>query len=512
MTSGTWEKPYSYSFMKPLVFPFNIKLAEPSSSDKRADKERLIEEISTRLNTSLPIDLCLKTLRKLPVFLRENNFSAFAVISHTDKNIMILDVRNDDRIYAVVIDIGTTNLAASLYNMKTSEKICSLEHENPQVTLGLDVLTRVHLAMAGKADELHKLLIDGLNSLIKKLCESSGVAYSDIYAGVIAGNTIMSHFFANLNVSNIPIEPYIPTCHKFGFLKASELGINIHPESLIYIYPNAGSYVGGDIISGILSSGIYKDELPSLLIDVGTNAEIVLGCKDWMLVGAGAAGPALESGISEIGMRAIDGAIYSVSIEKDCEVKIKTIGNKEPIGVCGSGMIELISEMFQAGIINRQGKFQKKCPSIVEQNGNRGFLIYNSGSKTLIIYDHDIENFLRSKAAMFTFLYVLTRSVGMRFKDIHRVYISGAFGGGINAEKAVRIGMIPAIDKSKIIALGNSSLKGTEMLLRNSDLLTDIDSICKLITYKEMNTESEFMKEFPGALFIPHTNPEVLKA
>ncbi len=498
--------------MNPLLLATHITLTKPSASDKRADKERFIEALAAKLDTSLPIEINLKTMQKLPDYLRKHNFSAMAVVGSTNNKLRVLHIRNDNSIYALAIDIGTTNLVASLFDMSNHEKICTLELENPQITIGLDVLTRVHFAMAGRAEELHELLMIGINDLIKKLCETSGLAQSDIYSAVIAGNTIMSHFLMNLNVLNIPIEPYIPACHKFNFIKASDIGMNINPESLIFVYPNAGSYVGGDIVSGILSSGLYKDELPSLLIDVGTNAEIVIGCKDWILVGAGAAGPALEGGISEIGMRAVSGAIYSVEIEENCEVKFKTIDDMEAVGVCGSGMIELISEMFQAGIINRQGKFQNICDRVIEKDGKKGFVIFNSNSKMLVISDNDIDNFLRSKAAMFTSLYVMIKSVGLEFKDINKVYISGAFGRGIDAEKAIKIGMIPDIDKNKFIALGNSSLKGAEMLLLNRDMFTDIDKICSIITYKEMNTESEFMKEFPGALFIPHTNPQLLKA
>ncbi len=498
--------------MNPLLLSLNMQLAEPSALDKRADKERLLEGVGAVLNSEHPIEICLNALRKLPHFLRENRFSTFAVIGITDNNTNILDIRNNDRIYAVAIDVGTTNLAASLYDMKNYQKLCTSEHENPQITLGLDVLTRVHIAMSKKANKLNELLISGINFLISKLCQLMGITHSDIYTTVISGNTIMSHFLTNLNVANIPIEPYIPVCHKFGFAKNSNIGLNINSEGLVYIYPNAGSYVGGDIISGILSSEMYKDELPSMLIDVGTNAEIVLGCKDWLLVGAGAAGPALESGISEIGMRAIDGAIYSVSIDNNRKVKFKTIGDKEPVGVCGSGMIELISEMFRVGIINSQGRFEKNAGRFLEKNSAKGFIIYNAKGKVLTISEHDIENFLRSKAAMFTSLYALTKSVGLKFRDIHKVYISGAFGRGIDAEKAANIGMIPNIEKDKIIPIGNSSLRGAEMLLTNRDLLADIDKICSLITYKEMNTESEFMKEFPGALFMPHTNLEILKA
>ncbi len=498
--------------MKPLLLSLQIKLDEPSSSDKTADKERFISCISRQLGSSLPVKISLKTLQKLPSHLRKNNFSASVVAGFTKNSLRVLDITNNDRIYAIAIDIGTTNMVGSLFDMNSYKKLSCLEHENPQIALGLDVLTRVHYAMLGRARELNRLLMSGLNELIKKLCESSGIEQSNIYAAVIAGNTIMSHFLLNLDVENIPVEPYIPASHNFEIIKAADVNLNINPDSLIYIYPNAGSYVGGDIISGILSSGLYKEDTPSMLIDVGTNAEIVLGCKDWILVGAGAAGPALESGISEIGMRAVDGAIYSIEIDKNCSVKYKTIGSKAPQGVCGSGMIELVSEMFKAGIIDNQGRLQNLCDKIIELDGKKSFIIYNSADSALVISSSDIENFLRSKAAMFASLYVITRSVGLSFKDINKIYVSGAFGKGIDAEKAMRIGMIPNIDKNKFIAIGNSSLKGAEMLLIDRDLYTDIEQIRSIITYKEMNTEGEFMKEFPGALFIPHTNPEILNA
>lgn len=498
--------------MKSLVSLFKTKLPEPSPSDKTADRERLLRGISEKLNNTLPIEIGLNITQRLPFYLRENNFNINTVLGYTTDRIRVLDLIKEDKIYGVAIDIGTTNIVASLFDMIIPQRLSYMEHENPQISLGLDVLTRIHHAMSGRAGELNRLLIDGINELIRNLCGASGINQLNIYAAVIAGNTIMSHFLLNLAVENIPVEPYIPVCNNFENIKASQVGIDINPESIIYIFPNAGSYVGGDIVSGILSSGLYKEELPSILIDVGTNAEIVFGCKDWILVGAGAAGPALESGISEIGMRAIDGAIYSIDIDNNYEIKYKTIGSKLPLGVCGSGMIELISEMFKAGIIDNQGRLTNGSDKIIEIDGKKGFLLYNSSGRKLIISSNDIENFLRSKAAMFTSLYVMVKSVGLSFKDINKVYISGAFGKGINAEKAMRIGMIPNIDKNKFIPLGNSSLKGAEMLLLDKDLYKVIEQICGQITYKEMNTEGEFMKEFPGALFIPHTNPQILNA
>lgn len=498
--------------MKPLVLPFQGRLNKPSPSDKTADSDRLIKFLQRHLDSHSTTVTNLKIIQELPFYLRKNDFSFMLALAFTGKEIKILDLleHNEDNVYAVAIDIGTTNIVGSLFEMSSCEKLAYGEIENPQISLGLDVLTRIHHAMLGKSKDLNQLILEGINKLIEDLSKRATVEQSKIYTAVFSGNTIMSHFLLNLSVENIPIEPYIPVCNKFQWLEARDVGINIHPNGLVFIFPNAGSYVGGDIIAGILASGLYKEESPSILIDVGTNAEIVFGCKEWILLGAGAAGPALESGISPIGMRAIEGAIYSFEIDEQGNIQYKTIGSKPPKGVCGSGMIELISEMFKAGIIDNQGRFKNYSKRIVETNGKKGLVICSSNDKRLVITNTDIENFLRSKAAMFSSLYIIVKSVGLNFRDINKVYISGAFGRGIDAQKAMRIGMIPKIDKDKFIPLGNSSLKGAEMLLMNRDLLEDIEQICSLITYKEMNTEREFMKEFPGALFIPHTNPAIL--
>ncbi|MCX8031660.1 MAG: ASKHA domain-containing protein [Thermodesulfovibrionales bacterium] len=498
--------------MEPLIKLINVKLTNPTSSDKTADKERLLRELLKNLNKEkdLMINVPLSLLRKMPRYLRKNDFLAKAVIAQIGNSLKLIDLVEDYKIYALAIDIGTTNIVASLFEMNEYTPLCSTDIENPQLAIGNDVLTRVQFAMLGGLNEMHRELIRGLNDLINNIANLAGIDKLNIYAAVIAGNTIMTHFLLNLNVDNIPVEPYIPVSHSFELITASDIGLHINPEAIVYVYPNCGSYVGGDIVSGILYSGLYKQEKPTMLIDVGTNAEIVLGCKDWILVGAGAAGPALEGGISPIGMRAADGAIYSVEIDNNFNINYKTIGSERPKGICGSGMIELISEMYKKGIIDNQGRLQKVSDQIEDLNGERVFIIVNSDEDKLMISDNDIKNFLRSKAAMFSSIFIITRSVGIRFKDIDRIFMSGAFGKWINPDKAKRIGMIPHIDSSKFLPIGNSSLKGAELLLKNNNLLNDIEYICNIITYKEMNTDGDFMREFPAAIFIPHTNPQIL--
>jgi uncharacterized 2Fe-2S/4Fe-4S cluster protein (DUF4445 family) len=319
----------------------------------------------------------------------------------------------------------------------------------------------------------------------------------------------MSHFFLGLDVSSIPVDPFVPAVRTPGFLSASELQLQMNPEAPVYVFPNAGSYVGGDITAGILASGMFRSERTSILIDVGTNAEVVIGNSDWMIVGAGAAGPALEEGISRIGKRAKKGIVYDVEIREGI-ISCRTFDQGRPEGICGSGMVSLVYELYKEGMIDKSGTLLDN-EHIISVDGEKAFSIACDCSDALSITQKEIQNFMKSKAAMFTLLLVLTRSVGILFKDIENVYVSGALGTGINAEKAVGIGMLPAWPAERVQSLGNSSLKGALMLLGNSYLMGTVNDIVAKITYKPMNDDPEFMQEYLGAVFIPHTNPEMLK-
>lgn len=499
--------------MEPIIRTVSLSPALPTPTDKRADRERLLDSLSDMIGAFHP-DIGIDFLRELPSLLRNNNFSISATLGYEGNKARILSLKADEA-YAVAVDIGTTNIAASLFDMNTGEKLDYGEIENPQMSEGADVLTRMHAAMGGKGAKLHRLLVEGVNKVIENLCAAHSLHPSAVSGAVFAGNTIMIHFLLDFPVHNIPVEPYIPVAHNIGFISPCDIGLRMNPQGSVYVFPNAGSYVGGDIIAGIISSGLYTEEQPCLLIDVGTNAEIVVGCRDWLMVGAGAAGPALEGGISAIGMRAVDGAISGVTIDRRThEVTFRTIGNSEPIGICGSGMIELVAELYAAGMLDEKGGFVTPCAAagrLVEDGAGRGFVLVDSPEKRLVLRDTDINNFMRSKAAMFASLQVMVSSVGIAFSELEKVFVGGAFGSGIDAEKAASIGMIPGWGKQRIHPTGNSSLRGAEMLLMDRKLLLTIDHICGMITYRELNTDGEFMRQFPAALFIPHTNQEVLK-
>jgi uncharacterized 2Fe-2S/4Fe-4S cluster protein (DUF4445 family) len=498
-----------------LAFLRTVKLGPPSSSDKTADAERLANMLyGMGMNVSIPLDI----LRRLPGELRKNEFEIKLIMGvdgpgsiEGQQSLKVLDIGRDSA-YGVAIDIGSTNIECSLFDLVTGSRIGVTAIENPQVKFGPDVLTRVQGAMTGNFEALNCELTAGVNALIEKIAAESGIWTGDIFAAAVAGNTIMSHFFLGLDVSNIPLSPYIPAVSRAVYCNAGELGLVVNRNAAVYVFPNAGSYVGGDVISGMLFSGIHKEEEPVLFIDVGTNVEVTLGCRDWIMTGAGAAGPALEGGVASIGRKAESGTISRVSIDPlTGEIGMHVISDSEPEGICGSGLIDLVSEMFTAGIIDRLGKFTGLGNGVIEKDGTRAYVIHSSRDRDLFLTENEIRNFLLSKAAMFSFLYVFVKSVGLTFSDIRKVYIAGALGCGINTDSAIRIGMLPDMPRERFVPLGNSSLGGAEMVLLDRTLIREIDAIASKITYREMNEDAELMHILQGGIFIPHTEPEMLK-
>ncbi len=494
---------------RPLVFTVDVRLPHPSAYDKTADAERLKKAL-TEAGLS-PVSIPLNLLRRIPEELRKNAFSLPMVIGRDEHGFRVLDIGRD-KIYGIALDIGTTTLECALFELEDRKMLEVAETGNPQLHFGADVLSRAQMAMAGKGAALTESLRNGVNSLVLDVCRKCGIRREDVYAMTIAGNTIMSHFILGLDVRNIPIAPNTPVINNAVFCSAGETGIDINPAATVYVLPNAGSYVGGDIISGMISMELHEQEEPVLFMDVGTNVEITLGCKDWIMVGAGAAGPALEGGVADIGKKAETGTINRVAIDRmSREPKLTVIGGGEPDGICGSGLIDLVSELYASGIIDQAGKFSSHEKHVVVREGVPAYQLWNTRGRELFFTEHELQNFLRSKAAMFAFLYVFLRMVGMRISDIGKIYISGALGCGIDIESAVNIGMLPDIQRDKIVMIGNSSLKGASMILVDGSLIKAVEQIHSLITYQEMSEDADLLNVLQGALFIPHTDPEMLR-
>jgi uncharacterized 2Fe-2S/4Fe-4S cluster protein (DUF4445 family) len=488
--------------MTSLIFQKTITLPLPSDDDRRAHDQRIRDTLGFA-----PLAIPLGVLRKRSSLINENR-TLPCIIGRIENGYRLIDIGRE-RSCSIALDLGTTNLVAQLYDNVAQRDILTKSIENPQVAYGSDIITRMHHAMTDRAGEVYRALVDGINDLIAALCREAGIDAHDIHAMTVAGNTVMSHFFLGLDISTIPVDPFVPVVRTPGFLRAVELSLAVNPEAVVYVFPNAGSYVGGDITAGILASGMFQSDKLSILIDVGTNAEIVIGNREWMIVGAGAAGPALEEGISRIGKRAQKGIIYDIEI-RGSSIVCKTFDNAMPEGICGSGMVSLLYELYNAGIIDKSGTLDPAGKQVTSVDGEQAFAIACTCEDFLYIKQSEIQNFMKSKAAMFTLLLVLTRSVGIAFRDIASVSVSGALGTGIDAVKAVGIGMLPAWPAKIVRPLGNSSLAGARMLLENGDLASTVSEIAARITYKHMHDDPEFMKEYLGAVFIPHTNPELL--
>ncbi len=497
----------------------NVSLARPTLQDNTADADRLIGALRTQLETDA-VDIDLSLLIRLPDLLRKWDYNVRCVLFKNRKRWLLTHIthlQDPTPCAGLAVDLGTTRVVLRLLDLSTSRILAETSFDNPQISIGPDILARIHYADTdGGLEKLNRLIIDGLNQTIVTLCRSCKIEPNDIYSLSVAGNTAMTHLFMGLNPHWIIREPYIPVVNRPGILKAEALGIKVNSRARVLIFPNIGSYFGGDLIAGILFSGLNRIEDTSILVDVGTNAEVVLGNRNWLIACAGAAGPALEGGVTRMGMTAGPGVIDQISIDPDTyEFKIHTIDDKAPKGICGSGVIDLAAQLFLSGMVDIRGKLlPSRCGNrLKEKDGIKHFVVVptkDSATGTdLTISQPDLDSLIRSKAAMYTILETITSSVGMLLKDLKTFYVAGTFGSFIKPESAISIGMLPDLPIESYKPLGNSSLGGATMALTSCESMEEIDNIRDSITYLELNVNQEFMNRFSAAKFLPHTDPTI---
>ncbi|MEA1969364.1 MAG: ASKHA domain-containing protein [Thermodesulfobacteriota bacterium] len=521
-----------------------IELTKPELSNNSADAERLKDALKKELKTehiSIPLFLAASLPEKLRkwehrvkcVIFKELNFWSVAAIRDPEEN---------ETLCGVAADIGTTRVVLQLLDLETGEVINERGFDNPQAAIAPDVLARIHYAgknsgaglkelhspalfpgagmgihgNSGSAGlkELQSLIINGINANILALCKESSIDPAMVYLFSGAGNTAMTHLFLGLDPLYIIREPYIPAVNAPEPVNAGELGLLINPGAKVFLFPNVGSYFGGDLMAGIFYSGLHKKENPCLMVDVGTNAEVVVGNRDWLMACAGAAGPALEGGVSDMGMTAGPGVIDRVKIDPETrKIDIHTIDEKPAIGICGSGMIDLAAELFLSGMLDIRGKFSKKrCESrLFEKRGVDCFRLVDKAETgtgdDIFLSQVDMNSLTSSKAAMHSILEVIVnQTAGLDFDELERFYVAGTFGSFINPQSAISIGMLPDMPLEKFEVLGNSSLKGAAKLLLDSSAFKEIEGIRDGITYIELNVNQEFMNIFSGAKFYPHTD------
>ncbi|MCP4671227.1 MAG: ATP-binding protein [Desulfobacula sp.] len=503
--------------MQAKGFVRTIEIDKPSLLNNTADAGRLEQSLKKELCTN-KIFIPLNILKKLPSNLRSWNFQVRAVLFKTRSSWIVLELLDPalaEPVLGAAIDIGSTRIVISLIDLETGQEIGETDFDNPQASIGPDILTRIHYSNQDEGlAELNTLVIDAVNLNISKLCKENGFKNRDIYIVTGAGNTAMTHLFLGIESFEIIKEPYIPCVNIPDTLAASSLNLDINNNGVAFLFPNIGSYFGGDLIAGILFSNLDQKQETCLMVDVGTNAEIVVGSQDFLIACAGAAGPALEGGVSKMGMTAKPGVIDRVWIDPDTnDLKIHTIDEKPPIGICGSGMIDLAASLFLSKRIDIRGKFSREIcqEQLFEKNGITSFILVKedqSGSgEPICLSQVDLNSLTSSKAAMFTILQVIVENTaGLSFKDLHKFYVAGTFGSFINPVSAISIGMLPDIPVTTFEVIGNSSLGGAKVLLNDPDAFERIIQIRKSITYIELNVNQEFMNMFSGAKFYPHTD------
>jgi len=426
----------------------------------------------------------------------------------------VLPGRQVERIYGAAVDIGTTTVKLFLVDMTTGEVLDSESAYNAQIARGEDVISRIiYSQKEGGLAHLQRLVLKTINGLLVEVARRQKVELREIQALSAAGNTTMTQLFLGINPRYIREEPYLPTITRFPTFTAGQIGLVINPNAPVYCAPSVGAYVGGDIVAGVLSSGMYQTDLLTLFIDVGTNGEIVLGNSDWLIACACSAGPAFEGAGVRCGMRATEGAIDEVIIDgRTLEPTVRVIGDGPPQGICGSGLISALAEMLVTGVVDKAGRIRRDLPTRRIRQGEHGaeyVLAWGEdGRPDIVLTEVDINNLMRAKGAIYAGFSILLKSLELNFAMVEQILIAGSFGQYINLEKAIQIGLLPDLPWSRFRYLGNTSLLGAYQTLLCREMREVASQIASKMTYLELSADNRFMQEYTSALFLPHTDLE----
>jgi len=499
----------------PLATKLYLELPPPDLEDKISDLERLYRQIR-RIQDIPVMQTGLANIRRLGELLRSSDWKVTVTLGKRNGTTEIVLIEPGDtsrKNFGLAFDIGTTTISGQLVDLNTKKVLGTKASYNKQASFGSDVITRIIYAQGQEGlEKLHHAVIDDMNQMIHELVQEHNIDLNDVNCVLCAGNTTMVHLLLRVEPTYIRREPYVPTANFVPTIRASEAGIKINPRGLLSCVPGVSSYVGGDTAAGILSSGLYREDDLSILIDIGTNGEIVLGNKDFLIAAAASAGPAFEGSGVSCGMRASKGAIQKVKIAPgDFKVNYNTIGDVKPRGICGSGYIDIVAQMLGAGIIDKSGKI-KAGDSMRIRNAESGrefvvaFKEESDATSDIVITEADIENLKRAKAAIYSATAVLTKHMNLDFSNIKKFFIAGGFGTYLDVDNAVAIGLLPDLEKSRFMFIGNSALAGSRQILLSYEAMKTVNEIARKITYFELSVDPGYMDEYMAALFFPHTD------
>lgn len=510
----------------PLATKLYLELPKPNLEDKISDLERIYRAV--RFLRDIPVlQTGLANIRSLGELLRLSDWSITVTLGKrngTTEIVIIEPFDTSSRNYGFAFDIGTTTISGQLIDLNSKKILGTKAAFNKQATFGSDVITRIIFAKEPDGlEKLHHAVIDEMNVMIQELVRENNIDLNDVTCCLCAGNTTMIHLLLRVDPTYIRREPYVPTANFVPVVRAAEAGIKINPRGLLSCVPGVSSYVGGDITAGVLACGMDKSEKLSMLIDIGTNGEIVLGNKDWMISDSASAGPCFEGSGVTCGMRASKGAIQKVKInpalarkngagQNTFDVEYSTILNEPARGICGSGYIDIIAELLKAGVLDRSGKINTQINHSRIRQGEYGreFVIAFKEdvgtSSDITINEMDIENLKRAKGAIYAAASMLLVHMNLGFRDLEQIFIGGGFGTYLDISNAIFIGLLPDLPREEFIFVGNSSLVGAREILLSHEAIKDAENIAKKITYFELSVESGYMDEYIAALFFPHTD------
>lgn len=499
----------------PPVLKAVVELPEPDLIDNASDATRVVNQLRRRHDVR-DATISLDALRELPSAARDGGWTVTAWVAQPcDAGPHVSGFEAGDRgerQYSVAVDVGTTSVEIAVVDLMSGATVDRRSAYNAQVSRGEDLITRVIAASDDDGlSELRSLVVGTVRELVEQSGVETGLDETEIVSYIAAGNTVMTHLLLGISPSGIRTSPYVSAASVFPWTRAQSLGLpGSHATRLVSVACPA-SWLGGDVVAGVIAAGIPWTDKLTLFIDIGTNGEIVLGNSSWLVSCSCSAGPAFEGGGIRHGMRAAAGAIEQVRIDAvTLEPTIMTIGEIRPLGICGSGLIDVVSELFMVGALDRSGKFARESARIVMSDAGPEYVIVTAEESgtghPVTLSEVDVNNLMRAKAAIFAGIMVLLESMDVSIGDIDEVVVAGGFGHYLDLERVTALGMVPEMDPAKFVFLGNASLTGATLCARSRDMLKQTRHVAEMMTYIELSVNAGFMDHYLSALFLPHTD------
>jgi uncharacterized 2Fe-2S/4Fe-4S cluster protein (DUF4445 family) len=501
----------------PSVRKYYVELEPPTLADPSPDLSRLLWGIQKSGGpVAEKMYAPLEMLREIPAMLRHSDWKVTGTIALVPGGYRLIDLQENNtskRLYGAAVDLGSTTVVVYLWDLVSGKVVGVASNYNKQISCGEDILARVNFARKNGLSKLQALAAESINTALTAASNTAGIDRDDIYEVVVAGNTVMTHMLLGIDPAYMIAEPYVPVVQRALSVAANRLGITCNPNGGVFAFPAVSDFIGGDIIADILACGMGEREQVSLLIDIGTNFEVVLGNRDWMFSCAGAAGPALEGGEVLFGMRANPGAIDQITLEpQSLKPAYTTINGIRPRGITGSGLVDLLADLLSTCVIDRNGRINASIsnPRIRKGTHFAEFVVVwaqeTDIGKDIVITENDIKNLIMSKASVHAACVTLMKQAGVTRHELSTIYFAGAFGNYLNKKNATTIGLIPEIAPENIRNIGNGAVTGANIALINRRKRKTLDEIALKIAYIELNAEPAFMDEYTSSAFLPHTD------